>query len=335
MLLEKLITDEKKIDKELYSSGPYWDYKNSKAIYEIRKKGLSEFRGKNAGIGTSFADNIVHDVRNELNFKGRLFAKLFSFPIFNKLFDAQLNITNNHIENYLENLKVVYKKNNKVVDLIRKYRFDNTTDFGCIEKFQFEEKEYSVRYLEMADRIEKLSSIFNFKNIKAFFEIGGGFGANLHFLLTNFKNIKKVIYLDAVPNIYVGTEYLRYHFKDKVKDYLSVKDLKEIKFSNNNDLEIICIPPWLIEKLNVEIDHFHNAASFVEMPKKVVKNYIQYVFKFKTKEISLISYSNFNTETTFNPEELNNFFNNKLKISWKEFLIEDYRKKLIYLTYKS
>ena len=69
MLLEKLITDEKKIDKELYSSGPYWDYKNSKAIYEIRKKGLSEFRGKNAGIGTSFADNIVHDVRNELNFK--------------------------------------------------------------------------------------------------------------------------------------------------------------------------------------------------------------------------------------------------------------------------
>ncbi len=335
MLLEKLITDEKKIDKELYSSGPYWDYKNSKAIYEIRKKGLSEFRGKNAGIGTSFADNIVHDVRNELNFKGRLFAKLFSFPIFNKLFDAQLNITNNHIENYLENLKVVYKKNNKVVDLIKKYKFDNTTDFGCIEKFQFEEKEYSVRYLEMADRIEKLSSIFNFKNIKAFFEIGGGFGANLHFLLTNFKNIKKVIYLDAVPNIYVGTEYLRYHFKDKVKDYLSVKDLKEIKFSNNNDLEIICIPPWLIEKLNVEIDHFHNAASFVEMPKKVVKNYIQYVFKFKTKEISLISYSNFNTETTFNPEELNNFFNNKLKISWKEFLIEDYRKKLIYLTYKS
>ena len=42
MLLEKLITDEKKIDKELYSSGPYWDYKNSKAIYEIRKKGLSK-----------------------------------------------------------------------------------------------------------------------------------------------------------------------------------------------------------------------------------------------------------------------------------------------------
>ena len=264
----------------------------------------------------------------------RLFAKLFSFPIFNKLFDAQLNITNNHIENYLENLKVVYKNNNKVVDLIKKYKFDNTTDFGCIEKFQFEEKEYSVRYLEMADRIEKLSSIFNFKNIKAFFEIGGGFGANLHFLLTNFKNIKKVIYLDAVPNIYVGTEYLRYHFKDKVKDYLSVKDLKEIKFSNNNDLEIICIPPWLIEKLNVEIDHFHNAASFVEMPKKVVKNYIQYVFKFKTKEISLIFYSNFNTETTFNPEELNNFFNNKLKISWKEFLIEDYRKKLIYFNIK-
>ena len=39
----------------------------------------------------------------------------------------------------------------------------------------------------------------------------------------------------------------------------------------------------------VEIDHFHNAASFVEMPKKVIENYVKYIKKFKTKEISLIS----------------------------------------------
>ena len=38
MLLNELIKDEKKIDKTLYSSGPYWDYKNSRAILEIKKK---------------------------------------------------------------------------------------------------------------------------------------------------------------------------------------------------------------------------------------------------------------------------------------------------------
>ena len=38
MLLDNLIKDEKKINKLLYSSGPYWDYKNSRAILEIKKK---------------------------------------------------------------------------------------------------------------------------------------------------------------------------------------------------------------------------------------------------------------------------------------------------------
>ena len=71
-LLNELIKDEKKIDRKLYSSGPYWDYKNIRAASEIKKKGLEDFRGLNAGIGTSFADNLVLDFRNELN--------ILSFP---------------------------------------------------------------------------------------------------------------------------------------------------------------------------------------------------------------------------------------------------------------
>ena len=67
MLLNLLIKDEKKIDRELYSSGPYWNYKNRRAIIEIKKKGLKDFRGITAGIGTSFADNLVLDIRNEFN----------------------------------------------------------------------------------------------------------------------------------------------------------------------------------------------------------------------------------------------------------------------------
>ena len=99
---------------------------------------------------------------------------------------------------------------NKNLSLIEKIKFENTTNVGCVEKFTYLEKEYSTLYLEMADRINKLSSSFNFANIKNYFEIGGGFGANLHFLITNYPNIKKVIYLDAVPNIYVGTDFFNY-----------------------------------------------------------------------------------------------------------------------------
>ena len=227
---------------------------------------------------------------------------------------------------------IVYQKSQKVQNLINKFKFKNTTDFGCIESFEYLNKNYSCSYLKMADRINTLSEYFDFKNIKSFFEIGGGFGANIHFLVTNFPNIKKILYLDAVPNIYVGTEYLRHHYKEKVKDYLELKNLDRISFSKNNELEIFCIPPWLIEKVETEIDHFHNAASFVEMPKLVINNYVKFIKKFKTKEISLISYDGFDLKTTFNPEELNNFFSDKLSVSWKNSLIEEYKRKLIYLT---
>ena len=90
----------------------------------------------------------------------------------------------------------------------------------------------------------------------------------------------------------------------------------------------------IIQIVEVNIDHFHNAASFVEMPKKIVENYVKFIRKFKTKEISLVSYDRFDLNTTFNPEELNIFFNNDLKISWKNTLIEEYKRKLIYLTSK-
>ena len=280
MLIDELIRDEKKNNKSLYSSGPYWDYKNSRAILEIQKKGIQDFRGLTAGIGTSFSDNEVLDVRNEYNIKGRIVGKIFSLPLLNIIFNSQLKLTKSYIHSYLLNKSLVYENDRNVHDLLKKYKFENTTEFGCISSFKYLNKKYSCHYLEMADRISKLSKQFNFNDISSLFEIGGGFGANIHFLITNFPNIKKILYLDVVPNIYVGTEYLRRFYKDNIKDYLDLKNLDTISFSKNNELEILCIPPWLIEKVDANIDHFHNAASFVEMPKKIVENYVKFIRKF-------------------------------------------------------
>ena len=332
MLLDLLIKDEKKIDTELYSSGPYWNYKNRRAIIEIKKKGLKDFRGLTAGIGTSFADNLVLDIRNEFNMKGRIVGKIFSLPILNIIFNGQINTTKNYLDSFIKNQAIVYKNSQNVQNLISKFKFKNTTDFGCVQSFEYLNKNYSCHYLNMAYRVNNLSKNFDFKNIKSYFEIGGGFGSNIHFLITNFPNIKKILYLDTVPNIYVGTEYLRHHYKENVKDYLELRNLNKISFSKNNELEIFCIPPWLIEKVETEIDHFHNSASFVEMPKKVISNYVKFIKNLSTREISLISYGGFDLKTTFNPEELNSFFDDKLSVSWKNSLIEEYNKKEIYLT---
>tara|TARA_A100001015_G_C15016412_1_gene725754 strand:- start:1522 stop:2541 length:1020 start_codon:yes stop_codon:yes gene_type:complete len=333
-LLNKLINDQKKVDKKLYLSGPYWNYKNSKTIFQLRKKGLKNFRGLESGVGTSFADNLILDFRNELNFKGRIVSSFLNIPYINKIFRGQLAVTSSHIKNYLKNLSIVYTNNEKVKNLIKKYVFEKTTEFGCTNKFTLNNIDYSTHYINLAYRIDILSNTFNFKNIRSLFEIGGGFGSNIHFLLTNFQNIKKIIYLDAVPNIFVGTEYLRYFYGDSVKDYLNTNKTKKISFDDNDKLEIICIPPWQIENLDQSIDHFHNASSFVEMPESVITNYVSHIKRNKVNDISLVSYGGYDSKTTLNPESLNDFFDGNLNIEWHENLIKEYDKKFIFLTSK-
>ena len=82
-----------------------------------KKKGLNEFRGFSTGIGTSFSDNIVFDIRNELNLRGRIVSKIFSFPLINRLYKSQLDNTKNYIDLYLKNLAIVYKNNSEVIKL--------------------------------------------------------------------------------------------------------------------------------------------------------------------------------------------------------------------------
>ena len=121
MSLNDLVKDEKRINKKLYSSGPYWNYKNSRAIIEIKKKGLSDFRGVTAGIGTSFADNQVVDIRNEFNIKGRIVGKFLSLPLINVIFNSQLHTTKKYVNSYLKNKAIVYKKDANVLKLLNKY----------------------------------------------------------------------------------------------------------------------------------------------------------------------------------------------------------------------
>ena len=174
-LLQTLLKDEKNIDKDLYSSGPYWDYKNKRTVTELKKKGLKDFRGTSAGIGTSFTDNLVLDIRNELNIKGRLISSVLSLPLINRIFSSQISLTKGYMNSYLENLAIVYKNSLAVQKLIKKYKFLDTTKFGCINKFQYQDQEYSTHYLNMAHRVENLSNKFDFSKIKSYFEIGGGF----------------------------------------------------------------------------------------------------------------------------------------------------------------
>ncbi len=137
---------------------------------------------------------------------------------------------------------------------------------------------------------------------------------NIHLLLENYKNIRKVLYLDIPPNLYVGTQYLKSFYGPAVLDYRTLKLRDSIKFSSDDSIEIFCITPWQIEKFRSSIDIFLNSHSFVEMPKSVIKNYIYYFNGFPgsiNSAIALTTYSNFDLNTTFHPNELPKFFENR------------------------
>ena len=93
--------------------------------------------------------------------------------------------------------------------------------------------------------------------------------------------------------------------------------MKNIEFSDNDELEVFCIQPNQIEKIKSKIDWFHNENSFVEMPKKIIQNYankIEDILSSDSSTISLVSYDGFgkhNNEdysNTSNPEILPTFF---------------------------
>jgi len=315
-LLDALVEDENKADKNLYSAGPYWDYKTKKILYWLKKKGLNDFRGLNSGVGTSYADNIILDIRNELGFRGRLLSSVTYLPFIRKIYDAKIKKKLDNINEFIEKNKKYYVNNERVKFLISKYKIEQSTEFGCKLKFEFNNKDFSCHYLNICDRIEIIDKIVNIKKIKTYFEIGGGFGTNIHLLLNNFNNIKKVIYLDMVPNLFVGTEYLKFFFKDAVKDYSYFRNKEDIKFSSDDSLEIFCIPPWKIKNISSKVDHFHNSASFQEMTMTTVKNYANFILKLLNKDsaLSLIVYDGFKRNKTLSPSTINNIFDNKLNI---------------------
>jgi putative sugar O-methyltransferase len=79
---------------------------------------------------------------------------------------------------------------------------------------------------------------------RVLFEIGGGFGASVHILLQNYPDLKKVLYLDIAPNLYLGTEYFRALYPSSIRHYM---ETNSIRFREDDSLEILCNAPWQIE----------------------------------------------------------------------------------------
>lgn len=311
-LLEMMVRDSSSVES-IYLPGPYWRTKTKSAVKEIRQYGLSDFRGYTNGIATSFGDNAYIDKRhgNRAGIRSIVLKICSDFFPFNRVYDAQVRLTKNYYDEMVRLRSEYLIQHPRVKSLLNQYEIGmETVRGGCRNFITVNGKNISHHYLQLLDTIDHVNQSVKFSKHTRFLEIGVGFGANTHLLVELF-DVRKIICVDIVPNLYVSTQYLKSFYGSGVIDYLGCKS-KEIKFKDNDDLEIFCIAPQQIENIRSEIDVFHNAHSFVEMPKNVVENYANKVNRLlpsgSKSFVSLVSYDQFDLATTFHPDLLTKYF---------------------------
>jgi putative sugar O-methyltransferase len=233
-------------------------------------------------------------------------------------------------------MQEIYEKKPRIRDLIKKYHIPYSLLGGCLRTVKIDGCIYSLHYLNILDQHDSIAAHTRFDTIRSIFEIGGGFGANIHLLIENYPSIKKVVYLDIPPNLYVATQYLKAFYGKSVFDYQDLKKRKNIEFSDTDDLEIFCIAPWQIEKIHAPVDIFLNSHSFVEMSDKTVLNYANHIMRLSENTptiIALVTYDNFNPATTLDPDTLPAYFpGRKFTILKTESLMDPSRYNFYYLS---
>jgi putative sugar O-methyltransferase len=232
-----------------------------------------------------------------------------------------VSLTRSYARSELALLAAEMSQSDTARDLVARYKVSNSLLGGCVAAARIEGQEYSLHHLRALQLIDRVGHHIDLGTVRAMFEIGGGFGANVQLLLDNFADIRKVVYLDVVPNLYVGTCYLRTLFGAAVRDFSETSRLSRIGFADDDSLEILAIAPWQIEQLDLGVDLFWNSSSFVEMPREVVGNYARQVLALKrasTAALVLASYGG-GGPNTVPPEDLPGFF------AGREFTGDEYR----------
>lgn len=325
---------EQKNSPAKYKPGPYWLKKSERAARELLKHSLDGFRSASNNATRSYGDVMQLDATKDYQGLKYYFGLLASnlFP-FSKILNAQKMLTNTYAKKLIRIESDLLNNHERASYLLKKYEIGSGQLLGKPDRKSMIHGEVQSHHsIHMLDLLDRMIGSNDIKNCKSYLEIGGGFGANTYLMCKNFPHIKKYIYIDIAPNLYVGTQFLKANFGDAVRDYSCfIGQNQDISFSDDLQLEIYCLLPHQIENIVSKIDIFHNANSFVEMPIDVVQNYADIVNRLMAGEgkVLISSYDDFNIDSTFDPSKLPEIFNRSFK-SVKHTLLLDKKKQFFY-----
>jgi len=285
--------------KAIYQPGRYWEsYKRriTSALYENK---LSGFRS-NSRIGKGYADTLEIDPSYKMgdNWKGRIYQSLLKSHLAKRYLFRPFQDLITHHSNEAKVYRTLYEKE-KLEEWFIKFRERFVLPDTLIEEpgrvSILAGQKIGYSYLKAFLGIHNYAQKVDFTQSRVAFEIGGGFGAMCHTLLELFPNIRKFVYLDIPPVLYVGTQYLKSIYGNSVKDFLATSEKNKLKFSEDDSLEIFAIAPWQIEKLDAKVDLFWNSFSMQEMDIETVRNYCQHLSRLLNKELYNACFLMYNT----------------------------------------
>jgi putative sugar O-methyltransferase len=281
-ILDLMLKDQED-QASVYRPGSEWAGKILGMSDEIRTQGLANFRSGNA-IGRSYSDAIVFDLTTQWDlrsWKRRALKRFIEIPHVNQFliqpFIRRLEEYFNSMQRY-RNLYYRAEYGELFGRLFSLYDLPDTFVGNPRQVLEINGvQQQSLTYVQRLLLIHNYSQKVDFKKVRTVFEIGGGVGTNAHLLLHLFPNIRKYIYLDIPPVIYVATQYLKHFFPGEVDDYRRTRSLDIIKVSEDDKRQIITICPWQLPTVEAEVDLVWNSASFEEMDISTVHQYSEHV----------------------------------------------------------
>ena len=302
-----------------YRPGPYWRKKAKSSYKQILRHGLNDFRSDSNTIGLGFADNTILDTRDlPSNIAVKLLKSTSLGIALERIvpFKSQVSLTSYYNREYIKYFNAFLSTSERYSQLKSIYSPSFDTLRGNCLKYTNDSAKLSHHYIELLSTLDYVANDFSFCPRTRYLEIGAGFGANPHLLIELF-GIRKIICIDIAPNLYVQNQYLKSFYGEAVKDCIYARD-KGIRFSQSDELEIYCLLPHQIEQIETEVDFFHNAHSFVEMPIEAVANYAMKTsgLRSTTFNACLVTYDK-SDENTLDPSCLEGLFEGQAE--WKQY----------------
>ena len=277
-LLNAMADDQERQSNPLYRPGFYWRGYCMRVFDAIKKYGLDEFRS-NEAISKGYADSAPLDpaaLWDGISWKLDIVKRFIRIPIVKRRIIVLYQDLINNYYNEMRPYRQYYfdrEFGEWYREMGRKYLLPDTMVGRPNEFVSLGGSDVSIAYIRQLLRIHNISQSCDFSKVRTVFEIGGGFGVNAHLMLSMFPNIRKYLYLDIVPVLYVATQYLKHFYPDAVVDYLATKDADTIRFKDDDSLEILCVCPWQIANAKAQGDLFWNSCSFQEMSPEIIANY--------------------------------------------------------------